>query len=109
MSKLIISEKTDAAARIAVILSHGTSKRTSINKVPVFQFESDEGEVAIVGLRGHIIELDYPETMNRWSEVKLGDLIQTEPEKRVTANNIIDVLRTFAESIGRGGHSDRLR
>ncbi|HPT74754.1 MAG TPA: hypothetical protein PKX52_07620, partial [Methanomassiliicoccaceae archaeon] len=69
MSRLIISEKSDAAARIATILSQGASKRTSINRVPVFQFEDEKGLVSVVGLRGHIIELDYPEHLNKWSEV----------------------------------------
>jgi len=96
MSRLIISEKSDAAARIATILSRGGSKRTSINKVPVFQFEDDGGSVSVVGLRGHIIELDYPEQYNRWSEVALSDLITAEPEKRVTAHNIVTTLRDLA-------------
>ena len=95
MSRLIISEKSDAAARIAVILSQGTSKRTSINKVPVFQFE-DDGLVSVVGLRGHIIELDYPEHLNKWSEVSLSELITAEPEKRITAHNIVGVLRDLS-------------
>jgi DNA topoisomerase-1 len=81
MSRLIISEKSDAAARIATILSRGSSKRTSINKVPVFRFEDDEGPVSVVGLRGHIIELDYPEGMNDWRKTELSELIKAEPEK----------------------------
>ncbi|NLT38380.1 MAG: DNA topoisomerase I [Methanomassiliicoccus sp.] len=96
MSRLIISEKSDAAARIATILSRGSSKRTSINKVPVFRFEDGEGPVSVVGLRGHIIELDYPEGMNDWRKVQLADLIKAEPEKRITAHNIVSTLRDLS-------------
>lgn len=96
MSRLIISEKSDAAARIATILSQGASKRTSINRVPVFQFEDEKGLVSVVGLRGHIIELDYPEHLNKWSEVRLEELIVAEPEKRITAHNIVGVLRDLS-------------
>jgi DNA topoisomerase-1 len=97
MSKLIISEKSDAAARIATILSRGSSKRASINKVPVFQFEDDTGPVHVVGLRGHIIELDYPPSMNDWKGVPLSDLIKSEPEKRITAHNIVNTLKDLSK------------
>ncbi len=96
MSRLIISEKSDAAARIATILSQGASKRTSVNKVPVFQFEDEKGLVSVVGLRGHIIELDYPEHLNKWTETGLPELIVAEPEKRITAHNIVGVLRDLS-------------
>ena len=96
MSRLIISEKSDAAARIATILSQGASKRTSIDKVPVFQFEDEKGLVSVVGLRGHILELDYPEHLNKWSEVGLSELIVAQPEKRITAHNIVGVLRDLS-------------
>ena len=99
MSRLIISEKSDAAARIATILSRGSSKRTSVNKVPVFQFEDESGPVHIVGLRGHIIELDYPAAMNDWRGVSLSDLIKAEPEKRITAHNIVSTLRDLSKDV----------
>ncbi len=99
MSRLIISEKSDAAARIATILSRGSSKRTSINKVPVFRFEDDVGPVSVVGLRGHIIELDYSEGMNDWRNVQLSDLIKAEPEKRITAHNIVSTLRDLSMEV----------
>ena len=97
MSKLIISEKSDAAARIATILSRGSSKRTSINKVPVFKFDDENGPVSIVGLRGHIIEIDYPEGMNDWRKTDLTDLIKADPEKRITAHNIVSTLRDLSQ------------
>ena len=96
MSRLIISEKSDAAARIAVILSQGTSKRTSVNKVSVFQFEGESGTTFIIGLRGHIIELDYPESLNNWSEVELSDLIYAEPIKNVSAHSIVNALKDLS-------------
>ena len=59
-----------------------------MNKVQVFQYEDEGGPVHIIGLRGHIIELDYPSSLNDWKGVNLADLIKAEPEKRITAHNI---------------------
>jgi DNA topoisomerase-1 len=56
MMKLVISEKADAAARIAVILSRGDKKSTRMNGVQVFQFEIGDDRWCVVGLRGHVIE-----------------------------------------------------
>ncbi len=92
MSRLVISEKSDAAARIAAILSRGNYKRRSQNRVPIFNFEQDDEEVFVVGLRGHIVELDYPSSMNDWSKTSPHDLVYAEPEKRITAHNIIGAL-----------------
>ena len=67
--------------------------------MPVFRFEGEEGPVSIVGLRGHIIELDYPEGMNDWRKVQLADLIKAEPEKRITAHNIVTTLRDLSKEV----------
>ncbi|MCJ7517519.1 MAG: toprim domain-containing protein [Methanomassiliicoccales archaeon] len=96
MKKLVISEKANAAARIATILSSGSSKRRNQDGVSVFHFESNGDDVDVVGLRGHIIELDYPKDLNDWSKVNPADLVYAVPEKRVVAKNIIDTLKNLA-------------
>jgi DNA topoisomerase-1 len=97
MMKLVISEKADAAARIAVILSRGDKKSTRMNGVQVFQFELGDDRWSVVGLRGHVIELDYPHHMNSWEKTPPRELVRAAPEKRVTAHNIINVLKELAK------------
>lgn len=96
MRKLVISEKVNAAVRIATILSNGSLKRRNLNGVPIFHFESGGDEVDVVGLRGHILELDYPENLNNWHKVDPADLVYAVPEKRVVAKNIISTLEKLA-------------
>jgi len=96
MKKLVISEKSNAAARIATILSKGSKKTTRNRGVQIFQFERDGEEWSVIGLRGHIIELDYPYNLNNWSKTPPRQLVYAAPEKRVTAQSIISVLKDLA-------------
>jgi len=57
--KLVICEKNIAASRIASILSKGSFKRKNISSVPVYEFDYDNDRWRVVGLRGHIIKVDY--------------------------------------------------
>jgi DNA topoisomerase-1 len=97
MMRLVISEKADAAARIAVILSRGNKTTTRMSGVQVFQFEIGDDRWKVVGLRGHVIELDYPHHMNSWEKTPPRELVRAAPEKRVTAHNIISVLKELAK------------
>ena len=96
MKRLVISEKSNAAARIATILSDGGANRRSARGVQVFNFERDGDECYVVGLRGHIVELDYPPEFNDWSKVDPIDLVKASPAKRVTALNILHTLSELA-------------
>ena len=100
MKKLVISEKSNAAARIATILSRGAKKTTRDRGVQVFQFERDGDDWSVVGLRGHIIELDYPPALNNWQRIPPRQLVYAAPEKRVTAHNIINVLKDLGRDAG---------
>lgn len=96
MRKLIISEKVNAAVRIATILSNGSMKRKNLYGVPIFNFASGDDETNVVGLRGHILELDYPESLNDWHRVDPAELVYAVPEKRVVGKNIIGTLKKLA-------------
>lgn len=97
MKTLIISEKSDAAARIAVILSGGNMKRERSHGVQVFRFERGDDEFSVMGLRGHIIELDYPPELNDWSKVDPKDLVYAKPQENITAPNIMDALKEISK------------
>ncbi len=95
--RLIVTEKFNAAVRIATILSNGKSKRTTVEGATVFEWTERADRVQVVGLRGHIINIDYPEALNDWSRVDLKELIWAEPLKVVTAQKIANALKLLGE------------
>ncbi|MEE8183022.1 MAG: DNA topoisomerase, partial [Thermoplasmata archaeon] len=99
MSKLVISEKSSSARRIATILSNGKSKRESIGRVSTYHFERDGEEYSVIGLRGHIVSMDYPEELNDWRKVNLKDLVRAKPEKRIIMKSIASALKSLAKDM----------
>ena len=95
--KLVICEKNIAARRIAYILSGGKSKSMRLGKTPVYEFNKDGEYWQVVGLRGHIINLDYPAGFNKWNKVHPRELIDVEPVKKVSERSIAAALKTLAE------------
>lgn len=83
MTVLVICEKKIAAERIAKILSDGKAKTKALEKHPYYEFERDGAQWAVVGLSGHVVEVDYPSEYNRWDRVNPRELINIEPIKRV--------------------------
>jgi len=98
MRKLIISEKNNAAFRIAAILSEGKAKRRVAEGVPVFEFEGSDGDYSVIGLRGHIVALDYPEEYNDWKSISIPELVKIDPIKIIesSARRIAKALRKLA-------------
>ena len=69
---LIICEKQKAAQRIASILSLGKANRTFHNRVPLYDFiDKNKNKVHVVGLKGHVLNLDFPKEYNRWNNIDL--------------------------------------
>ncbi|UCD93134.1 MAG: DNA topoisomerase I [Methanobacteriota archaeon] len=99
MRKLVICEKRSSASRISFMLSDGEAKREYINKIPVWTFERDGDSYSVMGLRGHIVALDYPEEYNQWDKVELKTLAVTEPEKKVLVPSIVKTARDVLEGV----------
>ncbi len=60
--KLVVTEKNDAAEKIASLL--GTkAKKDKVFNTPVYRFEVDGEEWVTIGLRGHILEPDFTPQM----------------------------------------------
>lgn len=95
--KLIICEKNIAANRIAYILSNGKSKYMRLGKTPVYEFTKEGETWRIVGLRGHIINLDYSAEFNQWTRLPPCDLIEIEPCKKVSEKDIAATLKTLVD------------
>lgn len=89
MPKLVICEKRNSASRISFILSNGDAKREFIKRIPVWSFKRDGEDYFVIGLRGHIVGLDYPEEYNQWDKVDLRQLAVADPEKKVLAPSIV--------------------
>ncbi|HUI38923.1 MAG TPA: DNA topoisomerase I [Thermoplasmata archaeon] len=101
MRTLVITEKFNTALRIAIVLSEGRMQRARIGTTSIFRFDRPEGPFAVVGLRGHIVELDYPPELAEWSLGSLGRLLEAEPLKRVTEPGIVHALEDIVREYDR--------
>lgn len=101
MRTLVVTEKFSTALRIAIVLSDGRMKRSRQTGVNIFEFDRPEGPFVIVGLRGHIVELDYPEEHASWSLGGLQQLLEAAPLKRVTEPHIVEVLQNMVRRFDR--------
>ncbi|MCI4335896.1 MAG: DNA topoisomerase I [Thermoplasmata archaeon] len=98
---LVVAEKFNTALRIAIVLSDGRMQRNRLGGTNVFRFERAKESYAVVGLRGHIVELDYPEEFREWTLAGLPRLLETEPLKRVTEGGIVGTLREIVREFDR--------
>jgi len=96
MNTLVICEKANAARRIAEILSGGKARKSSLKRVAVYDFEEGERSYTVVGLRGHMLALDYPEEYSNWFRHHPRDLIRVKPIKKVEEKSIAKALKDLA-------------
>ena len=73
-------------------------KRAKVGRVPTFSFTKDGHDLTVVGMRGHILNLDYPDEFNDWGNTDLKRLVWVEPVKKVTEPAFADALT----ELGRG-------
>ncbi len=96
---MVICEKDNAARRIASILSGGSAERALLDGTPVYRFSRDGGDYTVIGLKGHIMTLDYDQRYSLWHRVRPRALINIEPRKRVIAHGIVGALRRVAADV----------
>ena len=92
MKKLIITEKANAARRIATILSDGKSHSASAGGVTSLTFSTGTDDYNVVSLRGHIMELDYPEEYGDWRATSPVDLVNAPQIKTVRVKSILSKI-----------------
>ncbi|WP_254280036.1 DNA topoisomerase I [Haloarcula marina] len=90
--ELIITEKDNAARRIAEILSEGSASAERRNGVNVYRW----GNTRVVGLSGHVVGVDFPPEYNDWRDVEPVELISAEVTKEPTQENIVTTLKQLA-------------
>jgi len=95
--KLVICEKNIAARRIAYFLSNGAAKSGRFGRIPVYEFTKEGEPWKIIGLKGHILSLDYPSNYNQWNAIAPKELVSVEPIKKVTEKGIGSALKTLVD------------
>ncbi len=90
--KLIITEKDNAARRIAEILSEGSATTEQRNGVNVYRW----GTHCVVGLSGHVVGLDFPEEYSNWRDAEPVELIAAEIVTEPTQENIVRTVEELA-------------
>jgi len=95
--ELIISEKDDAARRIADILSGGTADGERVGGVDVYRW----GGKRCIGLAGHVVGVDFPEEYADWNGVEPSALIRAEVVKTPTKERIVNTVKRLARDADR--------
>ena len=93
---LIICEKDIAAKRIVEILSGNQSQQHKTHNIPYYSFIKGNDEFRVVGLKGHIFQVDYPDELKPWTTPP-HVLIDGDPIKVPIKKNIIDALKYLAK------------
>ncbi len=96
MSWLIITEKDNTARRIASILFKNVRQEKKFG-VPFYRSNGN----CVVGLKGHVISLDFPKEYNNWMKVPLKSLLEAEIVKEVKSKNIVRLLKSLAKDASR--------
>jgi DNA topoisomerase-1 len=96
---LIITEKHDAASKIAAILFPDRVQER-VSGVPAYRSKS--ADAVVIGLAGHIMELDFPPECQKWSALPprklIGARVVTYPSKKDIASALL-VLATSATRV----------
>ncbi len=96
---LVLAEKPLAGARIAAILSGGKARKKSFKKHPYWEFELNGKPAILVPLKGHIVDVDFPKELNRWSEDTLEDLLRAPLLTKSSEYVIVQLLRSLAPQV----------
>lgn len=97
MAKLIVSEKNNTAKRIAAVLSKGKLKTDKIYNVPVYLYQNGKEEVTCIGLKGHILKVDFPQEYSSWKDTEPIKLIDAKIIKVPIQKSIIKALQKVAK------------
>ena len=99
--RLIISEKANAAKKIAQILAEGPVKEGKHRSVPHHTFRWKGEECVSVGLKGHVLNPEYPEEYSNWQKVEPSELIDAEILKSVSEKGVANAVKSLAKKADR--------
>jgi len=95
--EVIITEKDNAARRIADILSDGTATAERVTDVNVYGW----GGTRCIGLSGHVVGVDFPAEYSDWRDVEPVELIDAPICKTPTQEGIVAALRRLTRNASR--------
>ncbi|MDP3013404.1 MAG: DNA topoisomerase, partial [Candidatus Subteraquimicrobiales bacterium] len=101
MYELIVSEKDNTARRIAQILSEDKLKTEKVQKVPAYFFSRGGKDFSCIGLKGHILKVDFPLEYQDWQKVDPKSLIDAPIIKIPSQKAIIKALQSLAKGAER--------
>ncbi|MFW3146072.1 MAG: DNA topoisomerase I [Thermoplasmatota archaeon] len=96
---LVICEKDNAAKRISSILSGNKVRTERSGRVSIYSFMWQGRETKCLGLRGHILNMDFPRSFNSWSGTEPRELVRVEPVKTVSEKSIAKVLKGLSGEV----------
>src|ERR687893_818222 len=99
--RLIISEKANTAKKIAQFLSEGSIKEGKHRSVPHHTFTWKGEETVSVGLKGHVLNPEYPEEYSNWQKVEPRELIDAEIKKSVSEKGVAQAVTSLAKKADR--------
>jgi DNA topoisomerase-1 len=99
--RLIISEKANAAKKIAQFLAEGPVKEGKHRSVPHHTFTWKGEESVSVGLKGHVLNPEFPEEYSNWQKVEPSDLIDAEILKSVSEKGVANAVKSLAKKADR--------
>src|SRR3989442_13798353 len=105
LRRLILAEKFSAARRLAQILSEGMAEKVRADASSYFTFSSGGDEVIVFPLRGHIVEIDYPESVRDWAETDLDALVVMEQARLEAPPALHEALRVLASPMSYVSHA----
>src|SRR5918997_561854 len=95
--RLIISEKANAAKKIAQFLAEGAVKDGKHRSVAHHTFTWKGEECVSVGLKGHVLNPEYPEKYSNWQKVEPKELIDAEILKSVSEKGVAEAVRSLSK------------
>ena len=95
--RLIISEKANAAKKISQFLAEGPVKDGKHRSVPHHTFSWKGEECVSVGLKGHVLNPEYPEEYSNWQKVEPSSLIDAEIRKSVSEKGVAEAVRALSK------------
>ncbi len=95
--RLIISEKANAAKKISQFLAEGPVKDGKHRSVPHHTFQWKGEECVSVGLKGHVLNPEYPEEYSNWQKVEPSNLIDAEIRKSVSEKGVAEAVKSLSK------------
>ena len=95
--RLIISEKANAAKKIAQFLAEGSVKDGKHRSVPHHTFTWKGEDTVSVGLKGHVLNPEYPEEYSNWQKVEPSALIDAEILKSVSEKGVANAVQSLSK------------